>query len=253
MKFADLTLPEAQAASEEARRAMLAGAQPSYTSEKRYLRKDGEVVWINLVTAPERTAHGELEYFISVFEDITKRKQMEDALRESDQKFRQLADSIDDVFWIGSRDFHQLHYLSPAFETIWGRPVESLYANPLQWVDFILPEDRGRALAAFATLMDGAPSFDIEYRIVRPGGEIRWVRVRGFQVRDAEDQLFRFSGIVTDITAPEAGGRGVVPVSGNPARNSGSHSAAGILEGSGSCLHRLQSGFRPGYGIQRSQ
>jgi len=132
--------------------------------------------------------------------DITERKRTENALRESDQKFQQLADNITDVFWIRSPDMRELHYVSPAFERIWGRSVESLYANPYQWTDFILPEDRKRVLSAFAALMRDTRSVDIDCSILRPDGEIRWVRLRGFQVRDTSDKLIRLSGIVTDIT-----------------------------------------------------
>ena len=63
-----------------------------------------------------------------------------------------------------------------------------------------LAEDRERVLATFAALMADARSVEIESRIVRPEGEIRWVRVRGFQIRDAADTLTRLAGIVTDIT-----------------------------------------------------
>jgi two-component system sensor histidine kinase/response regulator len=94
----------------------------------------------------------------------------------------------------------KVHYVSPAFERIWGRPAETLYSAPEQWADFTLPEDRERVVAAFAGLTRDVPSLDIEYRIVRPGGEIRWVRVRGFQVRDAAHTLIRLTGIVTDTT-----------------------------------------------------
>jgi PAS domain S-box-containing protein len=132
--------------------------------------------------------------------DITERKQAERALIESNEKFNQLAANITDAFWIRSPDMRTVHYVSPAFERIWGRPVESVYANPEQWPDFILPEDRGRVLAAFASLTDDAPVLDIEYRIVRPDGEHRWVRVRGFQARDAAGKLSRHIGIVSDIT-----------------------------------------------------
>ena len=131
---------------------------------------------------------------------ITERKATENALRESNEIFQLLADNITDAFWIRSADMREVHYVSPAFERIWGRTAESLRANPHLWADFTVPEDRARALAAFEALTGDAPSLDIEYRIVRPGGDIRWVRVRGFQVRDAAGQLIRLTGIVTDIT-----------------------------------------------------
>jgi PAS domain S-box-containing protein len=121
------------------------------------------------------------------------------ALRESDEKFRQLADHITDAFWIRSADMRTLYYISPAFERIWGRSVESLYANPSEWADFIAPQDRARVLAAFDALAEDSP-LDVEYRITRPDGQIRWVRVRGFRVRDAAGAVIRHSGIVTDIT-----------------------------------------------------
>jgi signal transduction histidine kinase/ActR/RegA family two-component response regulator len=78
--------------------------------------------------------------------------------------------------------------------------VESLTASPLEWSDFIAPEDRERVQAAFAELTRDVPGLDVEYRITRPDGEIRWVRARGFQVRDAAGQVIRHTGIVTDIT-----------------------------------------------------
>ena len=74
MTFTELTVPEDRAGGLEARRAMLAGEQSAYTTEKRYRHKDGQVVWVNLVTTPERSATGNPQYFISVFEDITPRK-----------------------------------------------------------------------------------------------------------------------------------------------------------------------------------
>ena len=132
--------------------------------------------------------------------EVVEHQRAEETLRESNEKFHQLADNITDAFWIRSPDMSEVHYISPAFERIWGRSVESLCANPHQWVDFILPEDRERVTAAFAALTGEALNLDIEYRIVRPAGDIRWVRVRGFQVRDVADKLIRHIGIVTDIT-----------------------------------------------------
>jgi PAS domain S-box-containing protein len=136
---------------------------------------------------------------VGTCQDITDRKLAENALRESDERFRQLADHITDVFWIRSADMRTLHYVSPAFERIWGRSIASLYADPHAWSDFVVEEDRARVLAAFQALGQDPP-LDIEYRIARPDGEIRWVHVRAFQVRDAAGQVIRNTGIVSDIT-----------------------------------------------------
>jgi PAS domain S-box-containing protein len=160
---------------------------------------DGQIIDVDFSLQPVREA-GEVVFLVPSASVITERKRTEKELRESDQKFKQLVTNITDVFWIRSPDLHEVHYISPAFERIWGRSVESSYSNPEQWTDCILPEDRERVLSVFATLTREARSVDIEYRIVRPDHEIRWVRVRGFQVRDTSDKLIRLSGIVTDIT-----------------------------------------------------
>jgi two-component system sensor histidine kinase/response regulator len=154
--------------------------------------------WFHLTVTPLREDRRAGAVVMHV--NITERKLTENALRESNEKFHLLADNITDAFWIRSPDMREVHYISPAFERIWGRSTAGASANPRQWVDFILPEDRERVGSAFAALSAAAPSVDIEYRIVRPDGEIRWIRVRGFQVRDAAGTLTRLTGIVTDIT-----------------------------------------------------
>jgi PAS domain S-box-containing protein len=172
----------------------------AFAGEAINYRKDGVPFNLEWQVAPIRDASGKVTHFVAIQHDITARKETENALRESNGKFQQLVDNITDAFWIRSPDLSEIHYVSPAFERIWGRSVASLYAQPLAWVDFILPEDRQRVVGAFAALQGDSRTLDIEYRIVRPDGEVRWVRVRGFQVRDAADKLIRHTGIVTDIT-----------------------------------------------------
>jgi PAS domain S-box-containing protein len=121
-------------------------------------------------------------------------------LVESEEKFRLLAENITDVFWITSIDLQEIYYVSPGYERIWGRSTEELYANPRQWSECIVPDDRERVLSVFAALMENEPTASVEYRIARPDGAIRWVQARGFQVRDATGRLVRLTGIVADIT-----------------------------------------------------
>ena len=128
------------------------------------------------------------------------RKRTEESLRQSEEKFRQLASNITDVFWMTSPDQKEVLYVSPGYELIWGRSAESLYANPHQWAEAILPEERGRVFAIFRALTRSEPSVSVEYRIARPDGTVRWVHDRGFQVHDAAGNLVRLTGIVTDIT-----------------------------------------------------
>jgi PAS domain S-box-containing protein len=128
------------------------------------------------------------------------RKQAERAIVESEEKFRQLAENIADVFYMTSPDLQQTHYASPAYEHIWGRSIAGLYADPHEWAEAILPEDRERVWATFSALAADEPTVSVEFRIARPDGDVRWILSRGFQVRDASGKVIRITGIATDVT-----------------------------------------------------
>jgi PAS domain S-box-containing protein len=132
------------------------------------------------------------------FRDITGRRQAEQALRSSEEKFRQLAENIRQVFWMMS-PATEVIYVSPAYEQVWGRPCESLYQNPQSWMEAIVPEDREQAHAFFRKLCAGEHT-DYEYRIRTPDGIERWIRDRAFPVRGQAGELIRVAGIAEDIT-----------------------------------------------------
>lgn len=132
------------------------------------------------------------------FRDVTKRHRAEDAMRANETLFRELAESIREVLWVVAPDRSRVEYVNPAFEDIYGRPRAQLYESIDAFREAILPEDRDRVAAAFAGLpgMEG----EAEYRIVRPGGEVRWVWARAVPVRDDRGRLVRIVGIAEDIT-----------------------------------------------------
>jgi PAS domain S-box-containing protein len=132
--------------------------------------------------------------------EIEERKRVEETLRESEEKFRELAENITDVFWITSPGREKVYYISHAYELIWGRPVADLYAHPEQWLDAVLPAERERVLAAFARLMGNESNMSLEYQIECPDGTVRWIHDRGFQVRDAAGNVVRLTGVASDIT-----------------------------------------------------
>ena len=131
--------------------------------------------------------------------DITERKQAEEALRSSEEKFRQLAENIHEVFWILSPSAEECFFVSPAYEPIWGRTCDSIYQNPLSWQLAILPEDRESAHAVFSRQLLGEDVAS-EYRIQAPDGQIKWIRDRAFPVRDGAGELVRIVGIAEEIT-----------------------------------------------------
>lgn len=199
-RIQDLTHPDDIEAGAEKVRAALSGVARSYQLEKRYLHRSGTVIDTMLSVSLVRDENGAPLHFVGHVQDITERKQVENELRASHERFNQLANNITDAFWIRSPDMQTVQFVSPAFETIWGRPVEYLHAHPSAWPDFIVPEDRDRVLRTFAELTGEREQLDLEYRIMRPDGEVRWIRSRGYQVRNAEGTLTRIIGIVTDIT-----------------------------------------------------
>jgi PAS domain S-box-containing protein len=130
---------------------------------------------------------------------ITARKETELALRESQERFQQVTEHIQEVFWLSDPEKNRIIYVSPGYETIWGRSCESLYEAPRSWLDAIHAEDHVRVLhAALTKQVDGA--YDEQYRIVRPDGSMRWIRDRAFPVHDAAGRVYRIAGLAEDIT-----------------------------------------------------
>jgi PAS domain S-box-containing protein len=189
------TLPDVY---EDLWRTILSGAE--WRGEIQNRRKNGELYWEYEIISPLKNEHGEIINFIAVKEDITERKEAEKELRASELRFRQMAENIRDVFFLRETDGKRFLYVSPAYEEIWGRSRESLYANAESWIDAIHPDDRA---AAYKKSQEGAAAgerYAYGYRIVRPDGSIRWIESKGFPVRDDAGKIVRIAGVVTDVT-----------------------------------------------------
>jgi diguanylate cyclase (GGDEF)-like protein/PAS domain S-box-containing protein len=130
--------------------------------------------------------------------DVSARRKAAQELRESELRFRQMAESIREVFFLGEPDGSRMWYVSPAYEEIWGRSLDSLYADPTTWITSIHIDDRARTIRETFIQRDGA--FQVEYRIVRPDNSIRWIRANGYPVLDANGTLVRIAGVARDIT-----------------------------------------------------
>ncbi len=137
-------------------------------------------------------------YLVGTGTDVSERKETEAALAESEQKFRQLAERINAVFWVSDLGKNEMVYISPAYETVWGRTRSSLYKTPYSFIDAIHADDRARVVAAFALQAEG--KYDETYRVVQPDGAVRWVRDRAFPIHDERGVPYRVVGFAEDIT-----------------------------------------------------
>ena len=120
-------------------------------------------------------------------------------LHESEERFRQLAEHLEDVVWIADRELTRVLYINPAYEKIFGRSSQSLYTNLPSWLKAVHPDDRDLVKQMLKQQRNGE-YVPIEYRIVRPDGSIRWILRRAFPIRDQNGDIYRVAGVGQDIT-----------------------------------------------------
>jgi PAS domain S-box-containing protein len=164
--------------------------------EMQMVRRDGRSIFVECSV---KTNYLPGRHSISL-RDISERKRAEAALRESDERFQQMADNILETFWMLDSHTKEVVYVNRAFEALTGRPCDSLRANPTSYQELFHPEDRVHVFTRLEEALDTG-QFDEEFRIIRPDHAIRWVWVRGFPVRDASGAIRRLVGTAQDITA----------------------------------------------------
>jgi PAS domain S-box-containing protein len=169
-------------------------ARRSFQLECRLRRADGEYRSILCSGVPRFDPAGEFVGYIGSDIDITD--------LQSEQRFRQLAENIDQVFWMLDIATNKIVYVSPAFEKVWGHSVSALYQDRGWVMQTVHPEDLARFQAAYAKV--GSGIVEETYRIIRPDGAVRWIHDRAFLVRNPEGEPYRVAGIAEDITEQRA-------------------------------------------------
>jgi PAS domain S-box-containing protein len=129
---------------------------------------------------------------------VAELKSVEADLRSKEVRLDQLTNNIKEVFWLSSPDGGGMHYVSPAYEEIFGLSCEELYRDPSSFLDVVHPEDRERMVEILTR--SPARDFEIDYRILRSNGELRWLRTRGFPFRGESGDVYRVAGITEDVT-----------------------------------------------------
>jgi diguanylate cyclase (GGDEF)-like protein/PAS domain S-box-containing protein len=189
-------------ADEPARRACMTG-QPAREVALCVRRPDGGRTWLAANAIPLSPGDAATRSMVVVsYADVTAYKLAEAALQESEARFRQLAENIDIVFWVGTPSWDQVLYVSSAYERIWGRSRESLYAQPMSWLEPIPADDR-QALLDVLRGEDDSDWHSIafpHFRIDQPDGRQHWVSATMYPIRDEQGRLIRLAGVAEDIT-----------------------------------------------------
>jgi diguanylate cyclase (GGDEF)-like protein/PAS domain S-box-containing protein len=175
----------------------------SFMAETRVQIPDSGWIWVATYAQPRFSSNGEFLGHVGISPDITARKKAEERLKHSEEKFRQLAENINEVFWLFDPAINKVLYISPAYEQVWGRTCASLYEDSETWIEAIHAEDRDHAMQVFQRQMRG-DKVESEYRIWKQDGHQRWIRDRAFPVKDASGKLVRVVGIAEDITERKA-------------------------------------------------
>ncbi len=159
-------------------------------------------IWLSTWLVPLRDISGNINAIMGISRDISGHKATEARLRESEEMFREMAENINEVFFIFTPDWKQAVYVSPAYEQIWGRSLKNVYSDPLSWLDAVHPEDRERPLAVVKSHRSGklTRSHSVEFRIIMPDGTVKWILGRTYPVRNEKGEIYRITGIAEDIT-----------------------------------------------------
>jgi len=193
----DLVPPQYHEPVAERIRHLLGGGGSVPEVEEQIIRVDGAIVDVAVRAAHFRDQDG--TGILLVLRDMTMRKVGEQRLRESEERLQSLLGAMEDVIWSSSLDLSTLFYVSASVMEIYGRPTEAFLARPSLWLEAVHPDDRviaEQARQALSTMGE----FDVEYRIVRLDGDLRWLHDRGRVIKDAEGRPLRIDGIASDIT-----------------------------------------------------
>src|SRR5215468_1530172 len=172
------------------------GSRP-YDVEYRARRSDGEYRWFRARGVPIRDGAGTICKWFGTCTDVTASKQLEEALRESEQRWRSLTEALPQLVWSATPD-GACDYFSTQWTQHTGVPENDLLG--WRWLATLHPDDREPTRRVWTDSASGRGPYDVEYRVRRWDGEYRWFKTRGTPIRDSEGGIFKWFGTCTDIT-----------------------------------------------------
>lgn len=170
-----------------------------YQLEKRFMRRNGEIAWARITVRAVRNDDGEIQFSISTAEDITTHKEMEEALRRAEQRYRTLVEQLPIAAYLAPDEPGATSYVSPSIERMLGYAAEEWVSRPDFWPTVLHPDDRDRVIARDAECRRTGERFHEEYRMIARDGSVVWVHDEAVVVRD-EDGHTWLHGVHLDIT-----------------------------------------------------
>jgi PAS domain S-box-containing protein len=164
-----------------------------------YRHKQGFGLVTSTVSMPLWSSQGENLGYVTLVRDTLDNYLAEETIHRSEERFQQLVTHINDVFWIADLCPPTMVYVSPGYEKIWQQSYEFFHFYQNNWFEMVYPGDRLHVLEAFEKAKV-LPEVRVEYRIMRPGGEVRWVQTHGFALQDDQGKNYRMVGVAEDIT-----------------------------------------------------
>ncbi len=174
-----------------------------YEADFQIIRADGSSGYVFSKGKAVRNEDGQITGLTGILMDISDRKQAELSLKESEERFRQLAENINQVFYLIDVETSEILYISPNYEKLWGRSRQSLYERPLSYLEAVHPEEQYIALNAHQQKRQ-LRTMTSEYRIIQPNGSIRWIYDSYFPICNDLGEVYRICGIADDISERKA-------------------------------------------------
>ncbi|OUR80784.1 hypothetical protein A9Q83_00085 [Alphaproteobacteria bacterium 46_93_T64] len=171
--------------------------------EYQWLRPDGEIRFISLSGRPHFDESGEFLGYRGVGQDITSRKISEERIRESEERFRTIADNLTEVFWlvnVEENGSYKVLYVNPAFEPLWRHKPEELFEDDSIWYRCVHPDDKDNLKETFQGFIEGRNGYDLEFRLCYPDGSEKIIHSEGQLIKDAAGKIVRVAGVSRDVT-----------------------------------------------------
>jgi len=199
LTFQDITHPDDLDIDLSYVKKMIEGKIQTYQMEKRYFHKNGNIVWIVLDVSMVKTPEGAPKYFISQIQDITKRKTLEQEVKDREKRYELVLEATRDGIWDWPDMSKDKEYWSNQWKNLLGYKDDEIEGSAKKFFDMLHPDDVEFTTNALDEHIKNGKPFDLEYRLKTKKGQYKWFQARGIVTKDEVTGISRMTGSITDI------------------------------------------------------